>query len=580
MILYFFAFLSGLVTIFAPCIWPLLPIILSSGASEGPKKPLGIIVGLSISFLFFTLLLASLLKVFPIDPEIFRALGVLIIMFFGITLLVPKLTVWLEGAVSRFSARFGSVGAKQGNGFGGGVVTGAALGVVWSPCAGPILATVATLAATSGVSLTIFLIALAFVLGVSVPLFFIAFLGQQIFAKMRRVNKYTPRIQQAFGVLVITAGVMIYTGYDKTLQAKIIALCGGSEGFLGAFEESGIVTQKLSELRGQSAESTPGKVVAGSSLPDYGAAAEFVGISQWLNTEDGKPLSLYADLKGKVVLIDFWTYSCINCIRTLPYVEGWYEKYKEAGFTVVGIHTPEFLFEHKTENVKEAIQRYALTYPVAQDNEYATWQAYKNRYWPAHYLIDAEGRIRYTHFGEGNYEETEAAIQSLLKEVGRTSQSGFVEVEAEAGGSGKQTPETYVGLNRMERFQSTPKPVVGEQIFMLTEAIPLHAWGYKGTWTVEAERAIAGPDAAIQLRAQAKKIFLVMGANKGSAPVEVWLDGKRIEESLAGRDVQEGKVTVNEERLYELMSGEAVGEHTIELIFPEGNVSVYAFTFS
>lgn len=580
MTLYFFAFLSGLVTIFAPCIWPLLPIILSSGVSGGRKKPIGIIIGLSASFLSVTLLLAALLKVFPIDPEIFRTLGIIIIVFLGLTLLVPRLTLLMEGWVSRLSGRLG-VSANNRNGFTGGFVTGAALGVVWSPCAGPILATVATVAATSGINATVFFIALSFVLGVSVPLFIIASLGARIFARMRSANKYTVRIQQAFGVIVILAGIMIYTGYDKTLQAKIIALCGGSDGWLGAFEESGIVTQKLNELRNRPTIENKGQRVAGSDFPDYGQAPEFTGISTWLNTEKGQALTLQEDLKGKVVLIDFWTYSCINCIRTLPYVREWHEKYKDAGFTVVGVHTPEFLFEHKTTNVEDAIKKYQLSYPVAQDNEYATWEAYQNRYWPAHYLIDAKGRIRYTHLGEGHYEETEKAIRTLLSEAGKKTEESFVKVEAEAGGSGTQTRETYLGLSRMERFQSSPRPTAtGQNVFVLSKPLSVHNWGYKGNWNLENERAIAGREAALQFHVKAKKIFLVMGPVGKSSPVEVWLDGSPIETSVAGKDVQNGKITVTEERLYELMSGESLREHSLELIFPDGSVAVYAFTFS
>lgn len=580
MTLYFFAFLSGLVTIFAPCIWPLLPIILSVGATGKKQKPLGIIVGLSVSFLFFTLALASLLQVVPVDPEVFRVLGIIIILFFGITLLIPKFTVLLEGVVSRLSSRFGALAGNRGSGFAGGVATGAALGVVWSPCAGPILATVATVAATQGVSLVVFLIAFFFVLGVSVPLFLIALLGQKAFARMRGANKYTARIQQVFGVIIILTAIMIYTGYDKTLQAKILAACGIEEGLFASFENSNLITEKLAELRGGQKKEQLGALVTGSSLKDYGKASDFRGITGWLNTEENKPLSLDGELKGKVVLIDFWTYSCINCIRTLPYVKSWHEKYSKNGFSVVGVHTPEFLFEHKAENVREAIAKYRLPYPVAQDNDYATWEAYQNRYWPAHYLIDVEGRIRYIHFGEGQYEETEKAIQTLLQEAGQKTDGGFVSVEAEAEGSGKQTRETYLGLARMERFQATPKPTaLGEQYFTFPASLPLHGWGYEGAWKLEQERSEALPGAKLRFHVKAKKVFLVMGPRNSKAEAEVWLNGERIQKA-AGKDVQNGSVSVTEERLYELVDFGSIEEAEVELRFPEGNIAVYAFTFS
>ena len=580
MTLYLFAFLSGVVTIFAPCIWPLLPIILSSGVTGGKKKPLGIIVGLSISFLFFTLALAALLKVVPIDPEIFRDLGIIIIIFLGFTLLIPKLTLLLEGFVSRLSARFGGVGSKQGSGFGSGVLTGAALGVVWSPCAGPILATVATIAATSGVNSTVFFIGLSFVVGVALPLALIAFLGQRVFARMRGANKYTARIQQVFGVIVILAGVIIYTGYDKTLQAKILAVCGIEDGFFSGFENNDIVKNKLQQLRGGTSKENAGKTVVGSNLKNFGPAPEFTEIAAWLNTENDQGLTMKEDLKGKVVLIDFWTYSCINCIRTFPYVKSWHEKYQAAGFTVVGVHTPEFLFEHKKSNVQETINKYQIPYPVAQDNEYGTWEAYQNRYWPAHYLIDAEGNIRYMHFGEGSYEKTEAAIQELLSEAGKEVESGFVQVEAEKAGSGEQTHETYLGISRMERFASTPNPTkVGPFTFVLPGRLLKNEWGYAGNWMLEQERSVASPGAQLQFQIHAKKVFLVMGPGQGSSKVEVWLDGNPIDQG-AGKDVVNGMIDVTEERLYELVDMEELGEHTLELIFPTGNVAVYAFTFS
>lgn len=577
MTLYFFAFLSGLVTIFAPCIWPLLPIILSTSVTGGRRKPLGIVSGIAVSFLFATLLLALLLRVLPVDPEIFRLGGIIIIILLGITLVVPRATVWLEGKVSQLSRFFGAV-PNSGNSFWSGFITGAALGLVWSPCAGPILATVATVAATQGVDFEIFFIALFFVVGVAVPLFIIAFLGQKFFIRMRSANKHTGRIQQVFGVIIIVTAILIYTGYDKILQAKFLEVCGATGVWFTSFEQNENISKRLQELRNPNSEEKTSKV---GELENKGFAPEFQGISTWLNTPNGQALSLKEDLKGKVVLIDFWTYSCINCIRTLPYISGWHEKYKDRGFTVVGVHTPEFLFEHKTENVQAAIEQYKITYPVAQDNNYSTWQAYDNHYWPAHYLLDAEGRVRYTHFGEGRYEETEAAIQALLEEAGQKRENGFLSVTAEEGASGIQTPETYLGKNRMERFQSTPKnPLFGESTFALTAPLSLNSWGYTGVWNLEGERGIAQADAGLKIRVKAKKVFLVMGASAQPVSVEVRLNGELVSEELAGKDVQTGKVLVSEERLYELVNGAQSGEYDVELHFPEGNVAVYAFTFS
>ncbi len=579
MTLYFFAFLSGLVTIFAPCIWPLLPIILSSGVNGGHKKPLGIVSGISVSFLFATLALAYVLRVFPVDPEVFRTFGVIIILVLGATLLVPKCTLWLEGKVSKLSSKFGVVKSK-GSGFWSGFVTGAALGLVWSPCAGPILATVATVAATQGVSFTVFLIALFFVLGVSVPLFGIALLGQKAFARMRGANQYTGRIQQAFGVVIILAGLMIYTGYDKVLQAKFLAVCGSAGSWLTGFEESDTVKEQLQELRGKKTEKK--SEVQGTDLKNLGAAPELTGINDWLNTEGGKSLSL-EELRGKVVLIDFWTYSCINCIRTLPYVQSWYEKYEKEGFVVIGVHTPEFLFEHKKENVADAIKKYGLTYPVAQDNDYATWQAFENRYWPAHYLIDTEGNIRYTHFGEGKYEQTEAAIRTLLEEGGKEviAKEGIV-VQAEEPGSGGQTKETYLGADRLElgRFASQESPVMGTNVFTYNKPLSTHKFGFSGEWNVLGERSVAMKNAGLSFAFKGKKVFLVMSAETKESRVRVLLDGKSITDSEAGSDVIGSEIKVVEERLYELVDLEQVQNRTVELEFLTPGIAVYAFTFS
>jgi cytochrome c biogenesis protein CcdA/thiol-disulfide isomerase/thioredoxin len=418
-ILIVFAFLSGVVTIFAPCIWPILPIVLSAGATGGERKPLGIVTGLAVSFMLATLALTFIVQAIPFDPEALRLFAVGVIALLGLTLIIPVLGAHLEGIVSRFASFGGRFTKNSGTGFWGGFLTGFALGLVWSPCAGPILATIATLAATQAVSFQVVLITLAFALGVSLPLFALAILGKRVLTKTRILAPYTKRIQQAFGLIMILAALAIYTGYDKTLQTRLLDTFPGYESFLNGLEKNETVKRKLDELKKVDNENLliemekPESVVP-STLPVYGEAPEFSGIVKWLNTDAALSMQ---DLRGQVVLIDFWTYSCINCIRTLPYVTSWYEKYQDQGLVVVGVHTPEFAYEKKTENVIDAMRQYHINYPVAQDNDYATWQAYNNRYWPALYLIDAEGNIRYTHFGEGRYEETERAIQALLGEV-------------------------------------------------------------------------------------------------------------------------------------------------------------------
>ncbi len=590
-LLLFFAFLSGLATILAPCVWPILPIILSASASGGHRRPLGIVSGIAVSFTFFTLALSYILRVIPFDPDRLRLFAAVVIALLGVTFVVPFLGRILEGWVSRLSALGGRFTGNQGDGFSSGFVTGAALGILWSPCAGPILATVAALAATQSVNWEIILVTIAFVAGISVPLFILALVGQAIFTRSRRLNPYLPIIQRIFGVIMILAALAIYTGYDRILQTKIIETLPAFGMALSGLEKNTFVQKELQRLQfgdaGAEVAFTQDEKISRDQnpgrLPVLGVAPDFVGIRSWLNT-DGAPVTL-KDLRGKVVLVDFWTYSCINCIRTLPYVTGWYEKYKDDGFVVIGIHTPEFEFEKKQSNVEAAVQQYGIHYPVALDNDYATWTAYENRYWPAHYLIDAEGNVRQTHFGEGQYGETEAAIRDLLREKGNIlEEASLEETSNETPILRNQTPETYLGSNRMERF-SSPEPVEPrERRYSAPSILPLHHFALDGPWSVEAERSISGPASALDFRFDAGRVFLVLGPPLAGSigRVRVLLDGQPIDPANAGESVgSDGVVSVDAERLYELVKlpSDAPTEHQLGLEFEGAGVSVYAFTF-
>ena len=291
-------------------------------------------------------------------------------------------------------------------------MTGMSLGVVWSPCAGPILATIAALAVTREVSVDVVLVTLAYVIGVGIPLFLFASAGAWLFTKSRLLSRYTGRIQQAFGIVMILAAIGMYTNYDTAVAATLLDTLPAYAHWQNTLEGNQLVQAQLEMLASKSVLPT-----AAVALPDLGLAPDFVGITQWLNTST--PVSL-SQLRGKVVLVDFWTYACINCIRTLPHVTSLYEKYKETGFIVIGVHTPEFEYEKRTANVERALKQYKIHYPVAQDNDYATWKAYHNRFWPAQYLIDTKGHIRMVHTGEGEYEAIETAVQVLLREAGST----------------------------------------------------------------------------------------------------------------------------------------------------------------
>ena len=291
-------------------------------------------------------------------------------------------------------------------------MTGLSLGVVWSPCAGPILATIAALAATREVSFDVVLVTLAYVIGVGIPLLLFSSARAWVFTKSRLLTRYTGRIQQAFGIVMLLAAIGMYTNYDTVVAATLLDTLPTYAHWQNTLAGNQLMQAQLERLTRK--HITPTAAVA---LPDLGPAPDFVGITQWLNTS--APVSL-SQLRGKVVLVDFWTYACINCMRTLPHVTSLYEKYKETGFIVIGVHTPEFAYEKRAANVERALQQYKIHYPVAQDNDYATWQAYHNRFWPAQYLIDTKGHIRMVHTGEGEYEEIETAVKVLLQEAGST----------------------------------------------------------------------------------------------------------------------------------------------------------------
>lgn len=557
-ILLLFAFLSGLVTIAAPCIWPLLPIILSSSAQGGHRKPLGITVGIISSFAIFTLTISYIVSIIPLDLDLLRMFAVGIIAFFGFTLLIPQLNQTVEGIVSRLSGRLGGLTHREGTGFTSGLITGLALGLVWTPCAGPILATIATLAATQAVNFQIVLVTIVYVIGVGIPLFLFALLGNRVFTKSKALSKYTGRIQQVFGVVMILTAALILTNQDRVLQARLLDNFPQYSKFLTGLESNDEVKKQLKILNGKEPSSYnlgEGKPVnaVSETLPNLGKAPEFDGIEKWLNS-DPKTME---SLKGKVVLVDFWTYTCINCIRTLPFVTGWYEKYKDQGFVVVGVHTPEFEFEKKTANVENAIKQFGISYPVAQDNGYVTWNAYNNHYWPAHYLIDANGTVRYTHFGEGEYDITEENIKKLLTESGKPIDSKNIQA-TDSTPTGVRTPETYLGSSRAE---------------------PNSYLELSSDWTTAPEYIESKSGSTVDLRFNATKVFLVITSdNKGTFEVE--LDGKTVPVSVSGKDVKSGVVQIDSARLYELIDlKENSGDHQLRLRFKSPGIRAFAFTF-
>jgi len=581
-LLLLFAFLSGLVTIAAPCIWPLLPIVLSSSATGGRKKALGISLGVITSFTIFTLAISYLVKILPISADSFRLLSVVIIAFLGLTLIIPALSAKVEGLVSSFGSRFGKK-TNSGSGFGVGFITGLSLGIVWSPCAGPILATIATLASTRAVSGQVILVTLSYSLGVGIPLFIFALLGSKVFQKSRFLSQYTGVIQRIFGIIMIATALLIFTNNDKVLEANLLNAFPALSGFAGNFEQGSQITGQLQALK-----NNPGVQFSGSQAPDASGklpviskATDFVGINKWLNLPDGKQSLTMADLKGKVVLVDFWTYTCINCIRTLPFVTSWYDKYKDQGFVVVGVHTPEFEFEKETPNVMNAIKQYNIHYPVAQDNDYKTWNNFSNEYWPAEYLIDSDGNVRRTHFGEGEYDQTEQAIQSLLKERGAKITQSLTNMKDQTP-TDDISPETYLGTERMEFYYPDGKVGTGAQNFTLKDDIPVNSFSFGGSWNINESYAVTTQNSVLNYHFLADKVFLVARPGQGNqtAQVKVTIDGKDVDASNAGDDLKNGVLTIDSDRLYTLVNLHGKTEdHTLKLQFLTPNTEPYVFTF-
>jgi cytochrome c biogenesis protein CcdA/thiol-disulfide isomerase/thioredoxin len=558
-----FSFLAGFITILAPCIWPLLPIVFSASSGGGRRKSLGITLGVMTSFTIFTLFISYIVKIFPIDPNSLRLVATVIIGLLGLFLLVPSLGARFEVLINDLLGPLQSRFKKEGSGLSAGLVTGFSLGLVWAPCAGPILATIATLSATQSVNIKVVAVTLAYVLGLGIPLYIFSSFSAGLFKKMRQVNKYTGVIQQGFGLIMIVTAILIYTNYDKAIQVRVLNLFPGYSRFLGQFENNGRLQKELDNLAGRKpqtiSEDTQKLLSEGGLAPDLG------GIEQWLNVP--APLSLQA-LRGQVVLVDFWTYSCINCVRTLPHLTAWYERYRNDGLVIVGVHTPEFAFEREAANVRNAVKQFNITYPVALDNDYRTWQNYKNHYWPAEYLIDANGHIRRSHFGEGGFDLMEEAIRALLKEKGRVIEGGLSEVKDQTPRYDR-TPETYLGTHRMERFASAEAVRPGDQKYTSPPVIALNHFAYQGTWDVRKESAVSGGDASLSLTFKAGKVFLVIGPAHAGDRVVVMMDGRGT-----------GEIILDNYRLYEVIDLKGAGGiHTLQLEFPDKGTAVYAFTF-
>lgn len=549
-ILVAFAFIAGFVTILSPCILPVLPIVLSGGIGQAKKRPLGVILGFIISFTFFILFLSSIVKLTGIPSDLLRTLSIVIIVIFGLSLLLPQVQMILENLLHKIVGN--SSKQNTDSGFIGGVTLGFSLGLIWTPCVGPIIGSVIALAASNTVTLTTLFITFAYSTGTAIPMLAITYGGRELLQRNPWLLKNSGTIQKIFGALMMVTAIGIYFNVDRTFQSYILRQFPQYGANLTKVEENKTVKQQLSQLQ------------YSPNLMNTSQAPEFELGGTWLNSS---PLTM-SSLRGKVVLIDFWTYTCINCIRTLPHVTSWYEKYKDKGLVIVGIHTPEFEFEKKTENVKDAINQFGIHYPVLQDNDYLNWNAYSNQYWPAEYLIDTNGRIRHTHFGEGEYDQTEQAIIDLLREAGQKIDKNAINNVPDQTPRIRTSPETYLGSKRMERFVPDNQP------------IPLHSFAFSGTWDTQPEYSISSRGSILQFHFFADQVNLVMLPSQKNSKVRVFIDNKMMTSDQAGKDVVDGKVMLDKERLYNLINIKGNDkDHILKLEFENDGVQCFAFTF-
>ncbi len=577
-LLILFAFLAGFVTILSPCILPVLPIVLSSSLSGGKKRPLGVVTGFIGSFTFFTLFLSSIVRNTGLSADFLRNTAIVLILLSGSFLIIPQAQVVFEKLISKLSSLQKNNNSEK-SGFWGGVVVGSSLGLIWAPCVGPILASVITLSITAEIGLAAVLITLAYSIGTAIPMLIITHSGKKIFTKVPWLLEHTTQIQQFFGVLMIFTALGLFMRVDTKFQTYVLETFPNYGVGLTKFEDNKAVQKQLDVLQGlESEQNTMPKVdtINESGLLRPGTKAPgFQNETSWVNSE---PLNLETDLKGKVVLVDFWTYTCINCIRTFPYLRDWYEKYSTQGFEIVGVHSPEFEFEKNRDNVIQASKDHSLTYPIVQDNNFAIWKAYSNRYWPAHYLIDKNGDIRYTHFGEGEYLKTENAIRTLLEEEPlKESDSKLSEIKSTRK---KQTPEIYLGYKRAENYIKennlqidTPTNYSADLVDL--NKIPNDGVYLTGNWTIESESITANEDGStLTLNFIAQNVFLVLNPSKDTSLSE----DSNVVVSVDGKQIKELTITKDDKYDILLLDETEYGRHILTLEFSKG-VSAFAFTF-
>ncbi|HTU76748.1 MAG TPA: cytochrome c biogenesis protein DipZ [Trebonia sp.] len=550
---------GGIIAGLSPCVLPVLPVIFLSGgagseagtSAAARRRPYLIVAGLTLSFAVFTLFGAIILASLHLPDDAIRWAGLVLLVLVGLGLLVPALGHLLERPFYRFPQRISGAGRNS-------FVLGIALGAVFVPCAGPVLAAITVAGATGHIGLRTVGLTLGFAVGTAIPLLALALAGRGISQRLGAFRRHQGTFRAVSGVVMIVLAVALTFNVSDIIQRDIpdytqAASNSLEKGASAATGGSGGVSLQ---------DCQTAALYGGSGLEECGSAPNFAGIQQWLNTPGDKPVSLAA-LKGKVVLVDFWAYSCINCQRELPHVEAWYKDYAADGLEVVGVHTPEYAFEHVRSNVAAGVSRLGLTFPVALDNSYDTWNAYDNQSWPAGYLIDATGQIRHISIGEGDYTQEEQLIRQLL----RTAHPGIAlpkatDVPDTTPSDPNQTPETYLGTERQQNYDGTTPYKTGQ--FALPASLAASSFGLGGNWTLAQQSITAGKDAAIKLSFHASYVYLDVG---GTGTLTVSGDGGSKVIRVSGAP-----------DIYTVATEQPAGDGTVTISLSPG-LTAYSFTF-
>ncbi|MGU3782398.1 cytochrome c biogenesis protein DipZ [Burkholderia metallica] len=621
MLLIVLAYLGGVLTILSPCILPVLPFVFARADQPFVRTGLPLLAGMALTFAVVATLAAVGGGWVAQANQAGRWVAIVLLAVFGLTLLMPRIAEHLTRPLVAAGNRLTGLAQRDGRPAGpaSSLLLGVATGLLWAPCAGPILGLVLTGAALRGASVGTTLLLVAYAAGAATSLGVALVIGGKVFAAMKRSLGAGEWIKRGIGAALLAGVGAIALGLDTGalaqlstvatggLETKLVDRLGGrSNGAPAMMPATGNAADDtrggaMMAAAADSAQAGGGAMTGGAmmrtadtthapaALPVEGTLPSLDGAVQWLNSP---PLTA-AGLRGKVVLVDFWTYSCINCLRTLPYTTAWARKYAPYGLVVIGVHAPEFAFERDIGNVKKAVHDLGIDFPVAIDNRFTIWRAFNNEYWPAHYFVDAQGRVRRHHFGEGEYAESERAIQALLAEAGHPEALNVPLGLAGAPANGAlaaadaadvRSPETYVGYARAESFTS-PGGVVRDAAHRYdAPAHPdLNDWGLAGTWQVGAERAsLAAPSGRIVYRFHARDLHLVLGPGANGQPVRfrVTIDGAA-PGAAHGSDVDaQGDGTVTGQRLYQLVRQPgAIADRTFAIEFLDPGVNAYAFTF-